>query len=72
MSMSRTLQTPSPFIIGGLYTLLGDKDKAFEWLEKAYREQDALMPWFIRNPFFNSIRSDPRYHDLMHRLGVPQ
>jgi len=61
-----------PFFIGGLYAVLGDKDKTFEWLEKAYREQDVLMPSFIRGPFFDSIRSDPRYADLMRRLGVPQ
>jgi len=61
-----------PFYVGGQYAFLGDKDKAFAWLERAYREQDVLMPQFIRGPFFDSIRSDPRYADLMHRLGIPQ
>ncbi len=61
-----------PFYIGALYASFGEKNKAFEWLEKAYREQDVLMPTYIRGPAFNSIRSDPRYADLMRRLGIPQ
>ncbi len=61
-----------PFLVGGFYASLGEKDKAFEWLEKAYREQDLVMPTFIRGCLFDNIRSDPRYADLMRRLGVPQ
>lgn len=60
-----------PFLIGGFYSSLEEKDKAFEWLEKAYREQDLLMPTYIRGCFFDNIRSDPRYADLMRRLGIP-
>jgi len=61
-----------PFLIGGFYASLGEKDKAFEWLEKAYREQDLVMPTFLGGCLFDNIRSDPRYADLMRRLGIPQ
>ncbi|MFI5107519.1 MAG: protein kinase [Terriglobales bacterium] len=69
-SVTRIAET-KPYYIGGLYADMGEKDKAFEWLEKAYREQDPLMPSFIRGCDFATIRSDPRYTDLMRRLGVP-
>jgi len=71
ISVTRIAET-KPFYIGGLYASMGDKDKAFEWLEKAYQEQDPLMPSFIRGCSFDGIRSDRRYADLMRRLGVPQ
>jgi tetratricopeptide (TPR) repeat protein len=70
-SVTRIAET-KPMYIGHLYASMGEKDKAFEWLEKAYREQDPLLPSFIRGCAFDSIRSDPRYADLMVRLGVPK
>ena len=60
-----------PYDVGATYAMLGDKDKTFEWLERAYREQDPVMPSFIRSCRFDSIRSDARYADLMRRLGIP-
>ena len=60
-----------PNYIGSLYARLGDKDRAFEWLEKAYHEQDLLMATFIRGCKFDDIRSDPRYADLMRRQSLP-
>ena len=60
-----------PFDVGAWYAILGDKDKTFDWLEKAYREQDLVMPSFIRSCRFDSIRSDARYADLMRRMGLP-
>jgi len=60
-----------PLDVAATYAMLGDKDKTFEWLEKAYREQDLVLPDFIRSCRFDSIRSDPRYADLMRRLGIP-
>jgi hypothetical protein len=55
-----------------VYPDLGEKDKAFFWLEKAYhgREHDLVFSkvW----PMFDSLRLDPRYKDLMRRVGLPQ
>ncbi len=58
--------------IAAAYVGIGDNDKAFESLEKGYQEHDDLMATNLREPVFDSIRSDPRYSDLMRRLGLPQ
>ena len=52
--------------------LMGNRDKAFEYLEKAYREEDQDLIQTLRYPALDSIRSDSRYKDLMHRLGLPE
>ncbi len=53
------------------YVRLGDKDKAFEWLEKAYQGHDVGLGFLKVHPAFDSLRSDPRYKDLMRRVGLP-
>lgn len=50
------------------YARLGDKDQAFPWLEKA-REQFPLI-WLNCDPFWDGLRSDPRYADLVQRMGL--
>ena len=53
------------------YILLDDKDQALVWLNKAYDAHFGLN--FIKvNPTWDSIHSDPRYADLLHRMGLPQ
>ncbi len=56
--------------IAGDYALLGEKDQAFAWLEKAYeRHSDLLVElkqWYV----LDSLRSDPRFQDLMRRVGL--
>jgi serine/threonine protein kinase/tetratricopeptide (TPR) repeat protein len=54
------------------YALLRDRDKTFEYLEKAYAMEDGDLEQSLRNPAMDSVRSDPRYADLMHRLGLPE
>jgi len=54
------------------YTGLDDKEKAFRWLEKAYEER-SLRPDFMRvDPWFDNLRSDSRFADLMARAGLRQ
>jgi serine/threonine protein kinase/tetratricopeptide (TPR) repeat protein len=62
----------SPSYIAGIYSTLGERDQAFEWLEKAYRVRDDQLTWIRIDPVFGSIRSDPRYTDLLRRMGLPQ
>ena len=52
--------------------LAGDKEQAFENLEKAYTDGDSELLICIRYPALDSLRSDPRYADLMRRFGLPQ
>ena len=54
-----------------MYALLGEKDQAFEWLERAYREYDSWM-FQIHDPLWDSLRSDPRYQDLLRRMNLPE
>jgi serine/threonine protein kinase/tetratricopeptide (TPR) repeat protein len=61
-----------PTNIAVSYALAGDREKAFEYLEKAYSQEDSELMACIRFPAFDSLRSDPRFVDLMKRLGLPQ
>jgi serine/threonine protein kinase/Tfp pilus assembly protein PilF len=60
-----------PYLAAKGYMLLGDKDKAFVWLNKAADAHSQIL--FIKSdPYWDSIRSDPRYADLLRRIGLPQ
>jgi tetratricopeptide (TPR) repeat protein len=54
-----------------IYTGLGDKGKAFEWLEKAYEERSMTTGTAVQvNPVFDPLRSDPRFADLLRRMNL--
>ena len=59
-----------PHRMARIYTELGDKDRAFEWLEKAYEERDSLLVFLNAAPIFDSLRSDPRFASLVERIGL--
>jgi pentatricopeptide repeat protein len=52
------------------YLGLGDTDQAFYWLEQAYREQSNILQFLKTHPFFDPIRGDPRFADLVRRVGL--
>jgi serine/threonine-protein kinase len=62
----------SPFHIAMVYIGLGDKEQAFAALEQAYEARSWYMTWLKTAPEFNSLRSDPRFADLVRRVGLPQ
>jgi tetratricopeptide (TPR) repeat protein len=53
-----------------VYAGLGDADSTFLWLEKAYQTRATRISE-LRSMYFDSVRSDPRYADLMRRIGLP-
>ncbi len=53
------------------YALLGEKDKAFEWLEKGYQQRSHGMAFIRGHPAYDSLRSDPRFQALLRRMNFP-
>lgn len=61
-----------PGALAFIYEGLGDKDQTFQWLEKAFEERDtAWFPMIKVSPMSDTLRSDPRFQDLLRRLNFP-
>jgi TolB-like protein len=56
--------------VGDVYAWLGDKDKAFEWLERAYQQHDSGLNGIAYDPILAGMESDPRYDALLKKLGL--
>jgi tetratricopeptide (TPR) repeat protein len=52
------------------YLGLGDYNQAFAWLERAYQEHSYMLKFLKVLPFFDPVRGDPRFADLLHRVGL--
>jgi serine/threonine protein kinase/Flp pilus assembly protein TadD len=59
-----------PTLIAYIYIALADKDQAFAWLDRGYQERAGNIPWMHIEPKFDPIRSDPRFADLVRRIGL--
>jgi len=73
-----THQAFGPFSTAQLYAIVGDKERAFYWLEQAYAQHDVLIAGtdigvqFLEvDPLLEPLRSDPRYKGLLRRMGLP-
>jgi TolB-like protein/Flp pilus assembly protein TadD len=62
----------APSDIAMIYAGLGEKDQALAWLDKAYRERSWYMVLLNVDPRLDYLRSDPRFQDLVHRVGLPR
>ena len=62
----------SSYFLALIYTGLGEKDQALEWLEKAYQERAIYLIYVGKQPQFDALRSDPRFTDLLRRVGLPE
>jgi len=62
----------APCNFAKIYIGLGDKGQAFAWLEKGYQQRDFWLSFLKGDPIFDSLRSDPRFQDLVRRIGFPQ
>lgn len=52
------------------YLGLGENNEAFVWLEQAYQEKSNTLQWLKVHPYYDPIRNDPRFKDLLHRVGL--
>jgi tetratricopeptide (TPR) repeat protein len=59
-----------PSLMASIYLGLGQKDQAFDWLQKAYEDRSAGLVYLKIDPAFDNIRSDPRFIDLLRRVGL--
>jgi TolB-like protein/Flp pilus assembly protein TadD len=58
--------------VASVYAPLGEKDKAFEWLEKDFQNRDGRLNTFRWEPQFESLMGDPRFKNLLKRMNLPQ
>jgi TolB-like protein/Tfp pilus assembly protein PilF len=69
IEVERGVAPTFPFVWA--YAGLGDNEQAFAWLERAYQERRERLVWLNVDPLLEPLRSDPRFHDLVRRVGLP-
>jgi TolB-like protein/DNA-binding winged helix-turn-helix (wHTH) protein/Flp pilus assembly protein TadD len=69
LKSSSTARNSHASEVAAIYASLGDKDEAMNWLERGYAER--FNPGVLIRPGFDPLRTDPRFQDLMHRVGLP-
>jgi len=62
----------SNYLVADTYAALGEKDLGFAELEKAYQANDWFLQRIKTDPFLDPLRDDPRFKDLVHRVGLPE
>jgi len=71
MSQKKVAGSPEYFT-ALYYSGIGQKEEAIQWLEKAYNSHDTELTWLKVDPMFESLHDDPRYQDLLRRVGFPE
>ena len=66
----RKSQYVQPYLVASIYASLGDKDRAFAELEKAADERDCYLLRVVVDPFFDPLRDDPRFKDILKRMNL--
>ena len=63
----------APYNLAAIYAGLGDKDQAFAWLDRAYADRSGFLAFYFNtDAHMDSLRSDPRFNELVRRVGLPQ
>jgi len=60
------------FHLANLYVHAGDRERTLEWLQRAYEARDPNIPYTPSGPQWDLVRADPRFQDLVRRIGLPQ
>jgi serine/threonine protein kinase/tetratricopeptide (TPR) repeat protein len=68
LQKSLTFVSVLPYI----HATLGDREKVLQWLEEAYKQRASYLVFIDQAPEFESLRGDPRFDDLLRRIGLPQ
>jgi len=58
--------------IAAVYVALGEKEKAIESLEEAFRAQPTILQWIKADPVYASLRDEPRFQALLKKIGFPE
>jgi hypothetical protein len=61
-----------PFNFAEVYIGLGEKEQALAALEKAYAERSMMLTFVGSDPEFDSLHEEPRFRNLLSRMGLPQ
>jgi TolB-like protein len=64
--------TDSAYFVARMYAWRGEKDQAFEWLERAYELRDVGLPWVKFDYSFRTLRDDPRFRALLRTMNLPE
>jgi len=65
-------QSWAGYLIATIYVWIKDIDAAFKWLDSAYEHRDGLMSGILKEPLFNNLHEDPRWPQLLKKMGLPQ
>jgi tetratricopeptide (TPR) repeat protein len=61
-----------PTDIAVAYALAGENSRALDWLEQGFEERDPAMPYLSAAPLYDPLRDDPRFQELLRRMGLPE
>ena len=61
----------SPYLVAAIYVRLGERTRALRCLEQAYLERDSYLVYLKVSPVLDDLRADPRFADLVRRVGLP-
>jgi tetratricopeptide (TPR) repeat protein len=66
-----TIRYVPPYFFAVIYAALGQKEEAFAWLDKAFRERDHYLAWLKVDSAVDRLRPDPRFRQLIGRMAFP-
>ncbi len=69
LTVKSTKRYVAPYLFSVIHAGLGEREQAVEWLEKAFEAHDVWMIWANRDPRFDSLRTEPRFRDLLRRMN---
>ena len=64
--------TSPEYSVGLYYSGIGQKEEALDWLERAYDSHDSELSWLKIEPMFKILLGDPRYEELLRKIGFPE